>query len=77
MIENIKKPPKPWRYVDWIGGQEAFDKMCADYPEQIKLEVEGTIMCADMIDGVIECFWDVPEKFPEWVKKHYPHLTCE
>jgi len=77
MNENIKKPPEPWRYVDWIGGQEAFDKMFAKYPEQIKSESEKTIMCADMINGVMQCFWDAPEKFPEWVKKHYPHLTCE
>jgi len=53
MNENIKKPPETWRYVEWVGGQEAFDRMFTKYPEQIKSESEKTIMCADMINGVM------------------------
>lgn len=75
--ENIRKPPIPWSYVDWLGGQDEFDKIFAEYPPELKAESQRTIMCADMINGVIECFWDLPEKFPDWVKKHYPHLTFE
>ncbi len=75
--ENQRKPPPTWRYIDWLGGQEEFDQMFAEYPPELKAVSEKTIMCADMINGVIECFWDLPEKFPDWVKKHYPHLTSE
>lgn len=37
MNENHREPPETWRYVDWIGGQEAFDKMFAEYPPELKV----------------------------------------
>jgi hypothetical protein len=75
--KNKRTPPPTWRYVDWIGGQEEFDKMFSEYPPELKAVSERTIMCADMINGVIECFWGLPEEYPEWVKKNYRHLTLE
>lgn len=75
--ENPRKPPETWRYVDWIGGQEAFDEMFAEYPPELKAISERTIMCADIINGVMVCFWGLPEEYPDWVKTHYPHLTLE
>lgn len=76
MTEILRTPPPTWRYVDWLGGQEEFDKMFSEYPE-FKSVSERTIMCADIIDGVMVMFWNLPEEFPAWVKKHYPHLDYD
>jgi hypothetical protein len=77
LSQNTHQPPPTWRYIDWVGGQEAFDKILLDYPAVFKADYERSIMCADIINGVIECFWGQPEEFPNWVKKHYPHLIPE
>lgn len=76
MTEILRTPRSPWRYVDWLGGQEEFDEMFSKYPEE-KSEFERSIMCAGIIDRVMVCFWGPPELFPAWVKKHYPHLDSD
>jgi len=51
--------------------------MFSKYPPTLKKHLFKKIICSDIINGVMEYFWDIPEKYPDWVKKHYPHLTSE
>ena len=37
-----KMSSKPWRYVDWLGGQEEFDNMFAKYPLGLGLPNQPT-----------------------------------